>query len=40
LLTPDDAERGIDADANCSMIIYNVSGASVADHKHLKWIKG
>jgi hypothetical protein len=22
------------------MIIYNVGGASVADHKHLKWIKG
>jgi hypothetical protein len=21
-------------------IIYNVGGASVADHKHLKWIKG
>ena len=39
-LTPDDAERWIDADANCSMIIYNVGGASVADHKHLKWIKG
>src|SRR4030088_587899 len=38
-LTPDDAERWIDADANCSMIIYNVGGASVADHKHLKWIK-
>jgi hypothetical protein len=37
---PDDAERWIDADANCSMIIYNVGGASVADHKHLKWIKG
>jgi hypothetical protein len=33
-------ERWIDADANCSMIIYNVGGASVADHKHLKWIKG
>jgi DNA-binding NarL/FixJ family response regulator len=38
-LTPDDAERWIDADANCSMIIYNVGGASIADHKHLKRIK-
>ena len=37
-LTPDDAERWIEH-ANCSMIIYNVGGASVADHKHLKWIK-
>jgi hypothetical protein len=37
---PDDAERWIGADAHCSMIIYNVGGASVADHKHLKWIKG
>jgi DNA-binding NarL/FixJ family response regulator len=39
-LTPDDAERWIDEDANCSMIIYNVGGASVADHKHQKRIKG
>src|ERR1700759_675565 len=39
-LTPDDAERWIDGAAHCSMIIYNVGGASVADHKHLKWIKG
>src|SRR5260370_27972743 len=39
-LTPDDAERWIDGDAHCSMIIYNVGGASVADHKHLKRIKG
>jgi DNA-binding NarL/FixJ family response regulator len=39
-LTPDDAERWIDAHANCSMIIYNVGGASVADHKHLKRIRG
>ena len=38
-LTPDDAERWIDGDTNCSMIIYNVGGASVADHKHLKRIK-
>jgi DNA-binding NarL/FixJ family response regulator len=39
-LTPDDAERWIDGDTNCSMIIYNVGGASVADHKHQKRIKG
>jgi DNA-binding NarL/FixJ family response regulator len=39
-LTPDDAERWIDGHANCSMIIYNVGGASVADHKHLRRIKG
>jgi DNA-binding NarL/FixJ family response regulator len=39
-LTPDDAERWIDGHAHCSMIIYNVGGASVADHKHLKRIKG
>jgi DNA-binding NarL/FixJ family response regulator len=38
-LTPDEAEKWIDADANCSMIIYNVGGDSVADHKHLKRIK-
>jgi DNA-binding NarL/FixJ family response regulator len=39
-LTPDDAERWIGGDAHCSMIIYNVGGASVGDHKHLKRIKG
>jgi DNA-binding NarL/FixJ family response regulator len=39
-LTPDDAERWVDSDAHCSMIIYNVGGASVGDHKHLKRIKG
>jgi DNA-binding NarL/FixJ family response regulator len=38
-LTPGEAEKWIDADANCSMIIYNVGGDSVADHKHLKRIK-
>ena len=38
-LTPDDAERWIDGDTHCSMIIYNVGGASVGDHKHLKRIK-
>ena len=30
-LTPDDAERWIDAAADCSMIIYNVGGESVAE---------
>src|SRR4030088_2745480 len=39
-LTPGDAERWIGGDAHCSMIIYNVGGASVGDHKHLKRIKG
>jgi DNA-binding NarL/FixJ family response regulator len=39
-LTPDDAERWIGGAAHCSMIIYNVGGASVGDHKHLKRIKG
>jgi DNA-binding NarL/FixJ family response regulator len=39
-LTPDEAERWIDSNAHCSMIIYNVGGASVGDHKHLKRIKG
>jgi DNA-binding NarL/FixJ family response regulator len=39
-LTPDDAERWIDTDAKCAMIIYNVGGASVTDYRHLKQIKG
>ena len=39
-LTPDEAERWIDGKAHCSMIIYNVGGASVDDNKHLKQIKG
>ncbi len=38
-LTPDDAEKWIHTDGKCSMIIYNVGGASLADHKHLKRIK-
>jgi len=38
-LTPDDSENWISAAANCDMIIYNVGGASVADHKHLKRIR-
>src|SRR6195256_395280 len=39
-LTPDDAERWIGGGADCSMIIYNVGGASVAEPKQLKRIKG
>jgi len=38
-LTPEDAQKWVEADANCGMIIYNVGGASVTDHKHLKRIK-
>ena len=38
-LTPEGAEKWIDADTNCSMIIYNVGGSSIADHKHQKRIK-
>jgi DNA-binding NarL/FixJ family response regulator len=38
-LTPEDAEKWIDGYAKCSMIIYNVGGGAVADHKHLKRIK-
>ena len=34
-LVPDDAERWIHSDGKCSMIIYNVGGESVADHRHL-----
>ena len=38
-LPPDDAERWIDGATHCRMIIYNVGGASVGDHKHLKRIR-
>ena len=38
-LTSDEAERWIEADAKCSMIIYNVGSDSVADHKHSKRVK-
>jgi len=34
-LVPDDVERWIQSDGKCSMIIYNVGGESVADHRHL-----
>jgi len=38
-VAPDDAEQCIRADAKCRMIIYNVGGVSVDDHKHLKRIR-
>jgi DNA-binding NarL/FixJ family response regulator len=38
-LTPDEAERFIESDSHCSMIIYNIGGASVADHPHVRRIK-
>ena len=38
-LTPDEAERFIESDSHCSMIIYNVGGASLADHGHARRIK-
>ena len=38
-LTPDEAERFIESDSHCSMIIYNVGGASVAEHPHVRRIK-
>ena len=38
-LPPDDAEKWLRSDTNCCMIIYNVGGASVGDHKHMKRIR-
>ncbi len=38
-LTPDEAERFIESDSHCSMIIYNVGGGSLADHRHARRIK-
>lgn len=38
-LTPEEAERFIESDSHCNMIIYNVGGASVADHPHVRRIK-
>jgi len=29
--TPDQAERLIDADANCEMLVYNAGSGSIAD---------
>src|SRR5215472_7054903 len=36
---PDDLDKWTEANRQCSMIIYNVGGASVADHRHLKRIR-
>jgi DNA-binding NarL/FixJ family response regulator len=38
-LTPADAERRIETDESCSLIIYTVGSASVNDPKHLRQIK-
>jgi DNA-binding NarL/FixJ family response regulator len=38
-LTPGEAEQFIESDSRCRMIIYNVGGASVADHRHARIIK-
>lgn len=38
-LAPDDAEHFIASEATCSMIIYNVGGGSLADHRHARRIK-
>ncbi|WP_218037499.1 response regulator transcription factor [Reyranella soli] len=38
-LVPGDAEKWIRAEAVCSLIIYNVGGGSLADHKHLKTVR-
>src|SRR5262245_62686856 len=36
---PDAAERWIEAHTNCEMLIYNVGGASIADHDNSQRIK-
>ena len=38
-LAPEDAERFIASETPCSMIIYNIGGGSLADHKHARRIK-
>jgi DNA-binding NarL/FixJ family response regulator len=38
-LTPEDAKRWVDAGNPCKMIIYNVAGASLVEHRHARWIK-
>ena len=38
--TSDEAEKWIEADFKCNMIIYNVGADSVANRTHLKRIKG
>jgi DNA-binding NarL/FixJ family response regulator len=37
--TPEDAERCLHADTHCGMIIYNVGGGSLTEHKHARRIK-
>ena len=36
---PDAAERSLEAHVNCQMLIYNVAGASIADHDNSQRIK-
>jgi DNA-binding NarL/FixJ family response regulator len=38
-LSPEEAERFIASSGHCSMIIYNVGGGSLSDHRHAKRIK-
>lgn len=38
-LTPDEAERWMDAEIPCSMIIYNVGGVSLAEPRYARRIK-
>ena len=38
-MTLDEAEQFVESDSHCSMIIYNVGGASLADHRHARRIK-
>jgi DNA-binding NarL/FixJ family response regulator len=38
-LTAEDAKRWVDAGTPCSMIIYNVGGASLAERRHARRIK-
>jgi DNA-binding NarL/FixJ family response regulator len=38
-MTPDEAERFLKSDSHCSMIIYNVGGDSLGDHRHARRIK-
>jgi DNA-binding NarL/FixJ family response regulator len=38
-MTLDEAELFVESDSHCSMIIYNVGGASLDDHRHARRIK-
>jgi DNA-binding NarL/FixJ family response regulator len=38
-MTLDEAERFVESDNHCTMIIYNVGGASLANHPHARRIK-